>query len=172
MKDMQDLREEVATRMRAAMHGREIDYYGKEATYPQMLGIVEFGEKSSSKKEEGTLLDPEHEFWEEWHEDLVTGYSVKQHIQTAIRSLKDDGIFRVSYPYDSEGREADTAYVEVDEIGHNALLDTTVPCEDCGSLTQAQCTITYDDERYRLRMVIDCDDCEQSGVYSIGFSRR
>lgn len=174
MNDMRDLREEVATRMRDAMHGKEIDYYGKEAGYSQMLGIVEFGEKSTPEKEEGTLLDPDHEFWQEWHEDYMTGYSVKKTIQTAIRSLKDDGILRVTFPYDTDSREAETAYVEVDKLTdstESVMMD--VKCSECGEMTDAAVSIKLKEEvGYNLKMALSCNSCGESGVYSIGFRRQ
>lgn len=159
---MEDLREEVAVRLRRVLHGQEVDMFENEVRIPHMLGITPIGETHSPKDEEHTILDANHEFWEEWHDDIVTGYTVNKKIETAIRSLREDDIFRITYPY---GKEADVAYIEVDEIGRNAPLDNKTDCAECGNSITADVEIAEKNGHYSIRMSLDCDECDFTGLY-------
>jgi hypothetical protein len=167
MNDMSDLREEVAVRMRQTLHGKEIDMFDADVRIPQMLGIVPIGNTSSSEDEEHTLLDPSHEFWDDYHDDVESVYDVYEKVRTAIESLEEDGILRITYPH---GKEAEIAYVEVDEIGRNAPLATTTDCADCDESIKPEITIRESGGYYFLRMNLSCE-CGYSTIQEMKFTR-
>jgi len=169
MNTMEDLREEVAVRMRRAMHGQEIDTFESDVQIPHMLGITELGETHSTSDEEHTILDEEHEFWQDWHDDVVTGYVVTEKIETAIRSLREDNVLRITYPY---GKEAEIAYVEVDEIGRNANMDNTTECTSCGERVTGDVSIEPSGSHYSIDMKLECENCGFSGVFSKILTRK
>jgi len=168
MNSMEDLREEVAVRMRRVLHGQEIDTFKSDVQIPHMLGITELGERHVEENEEHTLLDPSHEFWDAWHDDDVTEYIVNEKIQTAIRSLREDETLRVTYPY---GTEAEIAYVEVDEIGRNTVLDNTTDCIECGESVQSDMSVEKTGKSYAVVLSVECD-CGFSGVYETNLVKR
>lgn len=168
MNTMEDLREEVAVRLRRVLHGQELDMFENEVRIPHMLGITPIGKTHDPKDEEHTILDADHAFWEEWHDDIVTGYTVRKKIETAVRSLREDDIFRITYPY---GKEAEVAYIEVDEIGRNAQLDNTTTCANCGASIKADLEIVESNGQYSIRMTLDCDACDFSGLYERHMTR-
>lgn len=154
---MADLRRECASRLRETVHGREIDMLEQSVTTAHMLGIVPIGVNSNHEVEEGTLLDERHEFWQNFEEDVRTKNGAKHRIESAIRSLKKDDIFRMTYPY---GEDADIAYCEVDELGapRSLLLETT--CAECGNTIEAPLSLDYNDGAYSLGVHVDCPHCD------------
>ncbi|AGM11420.1 hypothetical protein M199_gp246 [Halogranum tailed virus 1] len=169
MNTMEDLREEVAVRLRRVLHGQEIDMFENEVRIPHMLGITPIGETHDPKNEEHTLLDAEHEFWDDWHDEIVTGYTVNKKIETAIRSLQEDEVFRIMYPY---GKEAEVAYVEVDEIGRNTPMDNTTECQECGETVKGDVNIEPSGNHYAIQMHVNCDECGFSGIFETLLTRR
>lgn len=156
MTTMADLRRECVTRLRETLHGRNIDMLEKNVTTAHMLGIVPIGVRSNHEVEEGTLLDPEHEFWSDFEEDVNTKGKAKRQIESAIRSLKKEDVLRMTYPY---GEDADIVYCEVDELGEadDVLLPTT--CAECEHTIDAELSLEYGDS-YSLQANIDCPHCE------------
>lgn len=156
---MADLRREVARRLRETLHGREIDTMEKGTPQMEhMLGVVTLGAISTEKSERGTILDPDHEFWESYYEDIKTENGVRSEIKTAMQSLKDEGVFRVTTPY---GEDAGILYVEVGDIDEkpNRMLTT---CAECGGRIPTEPELTFSYGRYRLIFDLDCPDCEFS----------
>lgn len=166
---MADLREEVASRLRNSMHGREIDMMETvKPRVPHMLGITPLGKVHDPKNEEMTLLDTKHPFWQDYEEDVRTKNQVMEKIETAIRSLKEDNIFRMNYPY---GEEAEVIYVEVEKLQPTAN-DMKTSCKECGTILTAQPNLTQDRGHYYLKFSIDCPDCEFAGVYEQNLHRK
>lgn len=166
MNTMDDLRQEVATRMRNAMHGREIDMFTERAEVPHMLGITPLGKTHDPRNEEQSLLDPSHHFWDEYHKDVQTMNKVNEEIQTAIRSLKKDDVFRMTYPY---GEEAEIVYVEVDELGR----ETDVPCLQCDSMkTDVTRKVEQSGNTYSSTLRVSCNECSFSGSFENRFVRQ
>lgn len=168
MNTMADLRRECSQRMRRALHGREIDVLDNPVKTPHMLGIVPVGGISTRKAEEETLLDPNHEFWVEYEKEITTKNAAKQEIESAIRSLRKDDIFRMTYPY---GEEADIIYCEVDEIELSS--DTLLPthCTKCDEKIDATLGIA-EDGGYEISVEIDCPHCEYSSVLESNLVRK
>lgn len=158
---MADLRRKVAQRLRETLHGREIDTYEKgKPELPHMLGIVTIGAISTDKAEADTLLDNKHRFWQDYYTDINTKNGVKKEIETAIHSLKEDGIFRVTSPY---GEEAGILYVEVDDID-GVERAMTVTCTECGEMIETAPEISHNYGRYRVIYRLNCPDCQFSAV--------
>jgi hypothetical protein len=166
---MADLREEVASRLRNSMHGREIDMMESvKPRVPHMLGITPLGKVHDPNNEEMTLLDTKHPFWQDYEGDVRTKNQVMEKIETAIRSLKEDNIFRMTYPY---GEEAEVIYVEVDKLQPTAN-DMKTTCAECGSILTAQPNLSQDRGHYYLKFSIDCPDCDFSAVFEQNLVRR
>lgn len=159
MNTMKDLRREVASRMRTALHGREIDMVEEiKPKTPHMLGITPLNKVHDPKNEEMTLLDPKHHFWDEYTQSVDTKATVSEAIQTAIQSLKEDDIFRMTYPY---GEEAEVVYVEVDRIPDktgNNMLQTS--CKRCGHTLTAPQRLQLTSRSYYLSVSLDCPECD------------
>lgn len=167
---MEDLRIEVAKRMKTALHGRQIDNYSTKIEIPQMLGIVGIDETASIEDKNGTILNADHHFWEEWHEDIISEYSVNKHVESAIRSLTADGHVSITYPYDED---SDIAYVEVDVPPQAGEPTFAAPCNGCGKTIQADVSIEgYQAENYYVEMCVDCPDCGYSGTFETQLTRQ
>jgi len=159
---MEDLRREVATRLRNTLHGREIDMLeGVRPHIPHMLGITPLNKVHDPNNENGTLLDPKHQFWLDWHKPVDTAAEVERLVETAMQSLSEDGIFRVTYPH---GKEAEIAYVEVDKLPNEEILLQT-SCKECGSNISTTPNLSEDSGYYYLKFSLDCPDCDFSGLY-------
>lgn len=151
---MADLRREVSRRLRDTLHGREIDTieYGTPEM-EHMLGVVPLGAISTEKVEKGTILDPEHDFWQAYYEDINTENAVRTEIETAMKSLKEDDIFRVTTPY---GDDAGILYVEVGSTEQNDIVTT---CVECGASIETKPEIVLERDRYVIQFDIDCSSC-------------
>lgn len=135
---MEDLRKEVATRLRETLHGREIDTMEKGMPeIEHMIGVVPIGAISTKECEKGTILDPHTDFWNDYEEDVKTKGKVKDKIATAMQSLEDDGTFDISWPY---GEDGGIAYVEVDEYEDRSNSMTT-ECRECGAIIPFEETV-------------------------------
>ncbi len=153
---MKDLRREVATRLQDTLDGREIDTMEKgQLEIEHMLGIVTIGAISTPKCESGTLLDPDHEFWQSYEHNINTRNAVEEKIITAMESLQDDGMFRVSSPY---GDDAGILYVEVDTIDETDDKLTT-ECAECGEKIHTELNLQMYYGTYRIVFDLDCTDC-------------
>lgn len=153
---MADLRRECAKRLRRTLHGREIDMLEESIETAHMLGIVPIGTITTPEVEKGTLLDPKHEFWEKFQEDVNTKSGVIQHVESAIRSLQKDGIFRMTHPY---GEEADIVYCEVDKMDGAGDVLLPTECAECNNTIDVPLSLNYDEE-YTLDFTIECPHCD------------
>jgi hypothetical protein len=156
---MSDLRREVASRLRETLHGREIDTMEKGMPeIEHMLGVVTIGAISTDKAENGTILDPDHDFWNSYHKDVDTKNAVEENIWTAMKSLFEDDVFRVTTPY---GEDAGILYVEVDEISEDKNTQAMVTtCAECGASIQTEPELKMDYGQYRMVFDLDCRECE------------
>lgn len=154
---MADLRQEIATRLRNSLHGREIDTMDTVTPrVPHMLGVTPLGKVHDPNNEEMTLMDTQHPFWQEYEEDIRTKNKLMEKIETAIRSLKEDNIFKITYPY---GEEADIMYCEVEKLS-STNNDIKTTCKECGALLTTQPDLVENDGYYHLSFSIDCPECE------------
>lgn len=167
-KTMADLRREVATRLKQTLHGREIDgdSLGDMPATPEMLGVVPLGAMGTASAEEGTLLDPNHEFYDDYYREVRTKRAAENEIRTAIQSLKEDDILNITEPY---GEDANILYVEVVGFDETTGLDTT--CVECGVLVTAEPYIERKGDRYALRYRVDCPSCEFSRLLETSLIR-
>lgn len=164
---MADLREECAVRLRKTLHGREIDMMENTVHLPHMLGITTIGAIHTRKAETETLLDSDHHFWQDFEEEVNTAGKAKRKVESAVRSLRADGIFRMTYPY---GEEAEIVYCEVDEMARGPEETTlTTECGGCGETIDvplAMHTNQGDNDRafYSLRVNVDCPHCDHATI--------
>lgn len=154
---MSDLRKLVAKRLRETLHGREIDTMQKGMPeIEHMLGVVPIGAISTDECEEGTILDPDTDFWNDYEEDVNTRGRVKEKIATAMQSLEDEGTFNVSWPY---GKDGGIAYVEVGDVGESSNSMTT-ECNECGALILTRPNLEHTSRGYKISFDLDCHSCD------------
>jgi len=135
---MEDLRRACAERLRDTIHGREFDVMVEDVQVPHMIGITEVGEVHDEASEDGTLLDPSHNFWTTFHEDISTREEALSKIKSAIYTLRGDGILRITYPY---GINAEIIYCEVDRMTENTN-SAKICCPNC-------------DEEFAVQLAVD-----------------
>lgn len=107
---LSDLRVEVADRMREAMHGKLLDEGEDPPELPHMIGVTELDEAHQPSNEEGTILDPTHEFWNDYYKEVDTMRHTYGEVKTAIETLGKDGTFEKIYP----DPDKDKVYVRID----------------------------------------------------------
>lgn len=168
--DMEDLRREVQRRLYETLHGKEIDMMeGVTPHIPHMLGITSLNAIHTHHSEEGTLLDPSSDFWENYEEDIETKSAAARKIQTAIRSLKDDGLFEMTWPY---GKEADIAYCEVEPVDNqdtDILIES--PCPECGEILDPEPSLNITTGSGHLKLSVKCDECQFTATYGTAIYR-
>lgn len=165
---MGDLRQEVASRLRNTLDGKEIDMMENVTPrLPHMIGVTPLGKVHDPNNEEMTLMDTQHQFWEEYEEDIRTKNQVTEKLETAVRSLREDDIFTITHPY---GEEAEIIYCEVDKESADNNMQTS--CKECGAPVTAQPNLTEDTGHYYLTFSIDCSKCDFSGLYQQNLQRR
>lgn len=153
MNTMADLRREVAQRLRETVHGRTFDEYEEELPEtPHMIGVVPVGARSTQKAEEGTLMDPEHEFWQSYYEDITTKNGVSREIETAIQSLFDDNIVRRREVPEGSGIH----HVTVDKFGGTGS-EIPTECASCGNRITANPNLELYDNRYYMTFNLSCE---------------
>lgn len=169
---MSDLREVVSSRMRNTLHGREIDMISPPTPrIPHMIGVTPLGKEHDVRNVDGTLLDPQFDFWESYEPSVETKREVKKEIETAIRSLDKSGELRMEYPY---GEDAGIVYIEVDNMRKNnrTLFDGETVCADCGSKTTAQPTLVQTNNSYNISVSVECEECKFSAVFETPLVRK
>lgn len=166
MNTLEDLREYVRKRLQDTLHGMEIDTFKNDVRIPHMLGITDVGDSHDPDVEDGTILDPSHTFWDDWHSDITSRYQAVEKVMAAIETLKEDDILSLTYPY---GEEAEILYVEVSDTSS----ETTVPteCVNCGSSVSATVGATPT-RMYLLTLEVSCDECGHSAVYETSMVKR
>jgi hypothetical protein len=166
---MADLRKEVATLLRDTLHGKTVDMMQTvKPRLPHMLGYTEIGEVFDPNELDGTLLDSRHDFWDDYYETVNTRNKARNEVVTAIETLKEDGKFRMTYPY---GEEGGIIYVEVDDPNQYRLQDTPeeqyiITCQECSHTLSARPSLTLYNGYCHLKVSAECEECGFSGQYS------
>jgi len=168
MNYMKDLREEVAERLRRTLDGKEVDMLKEDVLVEHMLGVTPIGETVEMDDTNDTILDKEHDFWQSWHEDIHTGYDIRKKINSSIKSLSEEGILNIIYPY---GEDADIAFVEVDWPEENDTKIRTA-CIRCGELNTSSLSMNAVGNSYNMTVCFECDNCGKSGVYETTMTKR
>lgn len=121
---MKDLKQEVLSRLQH-LDGR---YFESISTISieEMLGIVEIEEKYHPDIINGSLLDLEHEFWDDYIREMHSERAIIEECDVAIRLLKDEGKFRMVEPVDEE-LTGTTVYVEQ---SHKSTQDFDIEVEE------------------------------------------
>jgi predicted nucleic-acid-binding Zn-ribbon protein len=173
MNTMKDLRREVRERLHDTLDGKEIDMMdGPTPRLPHMIGVTSLGAIHTHHSEDGTLFDPDHEFWQEYEEEVNTPGKCKRKIESAVRSLKEDDIFRMTYPY---GEEADIVYCEVTptdnsiDVEPNHTLQTS--CPECETELHPSPSLDLHTGSGRIKVSVNCDECEFSAMYEATMHR-
>lgn len=159
---MDDLRREVAKRLRISLHDRTLP---KNTKLPKMLGITPHNKIHDPNNEDGTILDISHPFWEDYHKNIRTYSEVEGEVYSAIDSLKDDGIFRLT-------EDGDEYYCEVDMVKEQTnFMKLHTTCKECGADLYTSPNLDQDSGYYNLMFSMNCPNCEFSGVYETHLNR-
>jgi len=175
---MRDLQDVVAEHIYQTMHGREInDARLGPVLVPHMLGITPIGKEHNEENETGTILDPDHEFWQAYIEDIDSHKMALAKIITAIKLLKDHDKLNITYP---DGEDGDIMYIEVEppneDIMPPAFAEPQPPvipaeCVNCGQTATARVRLVPSMSGYNARYSVYCSACETTGVYSAPLTR-
>lgn len=165
--DMADLRREVARRLNEALGGKTVDMMeGVKPRLPHMIGATPLDEVVDPEHFSDTLIDPSHDFWDDYYEDISTEGKATEELITAIESLREQDLFRMIRPY---GEEAGIIYCEVDdpdqyEIVPNPTSIETV-CKSCGESTTTRPNLVLTNGHYHLTFTIDCEHCDFTSTF-------
>lgn len=174
---MKDLCNLVGNRMHIALDGKEIDMsQNVKPTLEHMLGITSIGEIHDPKDEEGTLLDPTIEFWEQYNKNkneqsrVETRREVREKVETAVRLLQEDDLVNMRVPY---GENSDLVYVSVDdEMRNTGGVRRSTECIECGARAQFSKDVErVGDSGYREVMIVVCNNCGFEQVYESRLSK-
>lgn len=134
MNTMRELKEEVLDRLQH-LDGR---YFESVSTVSieQMLGIIDMDEEFHHEKINGSILDSDHDFWDDYVRVVVASAEARQEVETAIRLLKDENRFEVhdspdpdlsgvSISVASTGETTEDFDLTVEEAGGNLALQVT-----------------------------------------------
>lgn len=121
MTGMQELKEKVHRKVYSNLHTESVtDDIGLQ----EMLGVEEM---------EGSLIDPTHDFWDDYVKEIDGMQDSKHELQFAILSLRDDGEISILEPF---GEGAERVFVKVKEPNYGS--DKPRPffeygdCPECG----------------------------------------
>jgi len=171
VKTMTHLREEVAERLRETLHGKEVDMLdGVRPRIPHMLGVTPLDETHEPDREKGTLLDPHYPFWSDYYQDIETRNAVIEETETAVKTLVEDDIVRLTYPH---GTEAEIIYCEVDEMNTDTeqrddtdtRMSMKTTCVECGTILFTQPELVQNTRHYNIKVLVDCPQCDFSRAY-------
>jgi hypothetical protein len=126
----------------------------------EMLGIIPIGAISTPQVEQGTILDNNHDFWNEYHKSINTDNAVRIEIRQAMESLRDDGILQISTIEGDSDEEWDKLYVEVEDISSDNPLSLSTTCRKCSGGITTTANLQNSSMSYRLTFTIDCPNCE------------
>lgn len=126
--NLANLRDKIQPMLRESLHGKEIDTMTLGMPeLPHMLGLVTLGDIAAPNDIDGSILDPKHEFWDDYYKDVNTRHAATEEVQTAIHILQDSGMLSISQPYGDDGGRM---YIEVDEPERDGAFE----CPSCGSV--------------------------------------
>lgn len=168
---MKDLRKTVRQKLYETLDGREIDMMkGVAPRLPHMLGVTPINSIHEPESEQGTLFDPSHEFWNEYEEPISTKGQATEKLETAVRSLKEDNIFKMLYPY---GREAEIIYCEIEpEEDDKAKEVLQSSCPECGTTLQTSPSLELNSGLAYIKVSASCTNCAFSGTYQTVMHRQ
>jgi len=168
---MKHLRQEVQKRLHETLDGRRFDLMEWSPRLPNMLGICPIKATCSPEDKRGTLLDPNIGFWNKYEgRDVFTKRHAEEEVQSAITSLKEDGLFRLTYPY---GEEGDIVYCEVEPVERNdASIQIESPCPECGAELDTSPNLELTTGSGYLNISVECRDCSFAGEYETTMYRK
>jgi hypothetical protein len=165
---MNDLRTEVAIRLRETLDGKEVDMLEDDILIEHMLGIAPLGDPVSESDTDNTLLDKNATFWQRWHDTIHTEYDIRKKISSTIKSLMEDGILNISYPY---GKDAEIAFIEVNWPSDSSVSIHTT-CNNCESIVDASLSLGPVKNSYNMVVEVACENCGKDSVYESHMTRR
>jgi len=168
MNYMNDLRTEVATRLRETLDGKEVDMLEEDILVEHMLGITPIGESVTESDVEDTLLDKNATFWQRWHDSIHTEYDIRKKISSTIKSLMEDDILNILYPY---GKDAEIAFIEVNWPADSTVSIQTT-CNSCESTVEASLSLTPVKHSYNMVVAVTCENCGKDALYESNMTMR
>lgn len=158
MSDMEDLKR----RVHKLLYSQHTKLVESDPLVTDVLGIED---------PEGTILDPEHEFWDEYEDD-VTKADCEQLISFAIHSLEDDGKF--SMLNSSNVNEAFFMKVEDPNPEWNGMKNAEQVCPSCagGPWTNIEMDFGIVNRTPSILVSFECEDCGEEFEYHTNLNHR
>jgi len=164
----EDLRKEVAHRLRRAIHNETFDMLDPiPVQIEHMLGITPLGSVVPQSARDDTILDPHHWFWQAYHDDGVNSTEVENLITDTISWLEEENILQIE-----EDETTDHYYnVCVDMYPQETTDREQTTCIECGGVADVSHSIEGD-AQYMSVYEIVCTKCGASGIYNTVLVRR
>jgi len=162
MNTMKDLKTLIAKQIDRTIGGHMFDLTSENLTVTQMIGVAEIDGEKEAYQTSGTILDPAHNFWENWYDGKLTQFNTFELIEAAIYLLVQEETVLITDVY---GEDSDLVYVEVDYTPENHV-NTSVRCDACGQSAGASVEFLPTSPNYTLQINIACEHCGDSGVYT------
>jgi len=133
MNTMKDLKTLIAKQIDRTIGGHMFDLTSENLTVTQMIGVAEIDGEKEAYQTSGTILDPAHNFWENWYDGKLTQFNTFELIEAAIYLLVQEETVLITDVY---GEDSDLVYagasVEFLPTSPNYTLQINIACEHCG----------------------------------------
>lgn len=165
--NMSDLRREVAIRLKESLDGETIDMMeGIKPRLPHMIGATPLDEVVDPEHFSDTLIDPSHDFWDDYYKDIRTESKSTEEIVTAINTLREQELFRMVYPY---GEDGGIVYCEVDDPRQSRMISQDMSlatiCKSCGEGLSTSPHLAVNGGYYYLKFTVDCENCDFKSTF-------
>jgi uncharacterized ubiquitin-like protein YukD len=103
--DLAPYEREVYDLLKENLDGETLtDLHESDPSTRQLLGLVEMGEPDDTLDTDGTILDPDHLAWSHGPDEWVkTVQDAEQNVESALRNLTKEGVFKTSTVKSSGG---------------------------------------------------------------------
>lgn len=168
MNTYSDLKEEVQYRLHDALDGEKINRdEGVPLSVPHMIGVTSINAIHTHHAEEGTLLDPHEEFWNEYEEEVNTPNGALRRVKEAISDLREDRVFELR---EIHGEDSPIVLCVVEPVDGYPDNEWKSPCPECGRTVDTQPDLELTSSSGYISLLIDCD-CGFSGAYETTLPR-
>jgi L-fucose mutarotase/ribose pyranase (RbsD/FucU family) len=97
-----------------------------------------------------------------------TEYDIRKKISSTIKSLMEDDILNILYPY---GEDAEIAFIEVNWPSDSSVTIHTT-CSNCGDIAEASMSLTPVKNSYNLIASVSCENCGNDALYESNMTMR
>lgn len=165
-----DLERIVADKINDSICGSEIDIQENDVFLEEMIGVVDVSESVGDVDIEGSIISPEHSFWDDYNADVESCEDTRLEIEKSIRGLKKKGVLEMPYLYDDS--DVVEPSINYDEFSYDSRCDyVMVDCIECDSSARGVVEYLPHGKTYKERLSVDCNSCGESGTFMSVFTR-